>query len=230
MYLPSRVPSRTIYSCFLPFSSFFSNLPSNQMSASKALVFDIGDVLYSWEAPPVGVTTIPPKMLHAMIKTSIWADHDIGKYTEAVCFAKLATEFDRTPAEVDRAISWIRDGLQLNKALAYRLQSLKTDPNVQGLYIMSNISHELLTHLRTKDDGMDWDLFKETFASGEVGLRKPDAAFYDLVLQRVGLSARDVFFVDDKRENVEAAQALGIHGLVYTGMADLELAIKDFLE
>ncbi|KAJ5348982.1 hypothetical protein MYU51_011717 [Penicillium brevicompactum] len=199
------------------------------MAASKALVFDIGDVLYNWEAPPVGTTTIPPKMLHAMIKTSIWADHDIGKYNEAVCFAKLAAEFDRTPAEVDLAISWIRDGLQLNQALVDQLRSLKTNPNVQGLYIMSNISHELLTHLRRKDDGMDWDLFKGTFASGEVGLRKPDAAFYELVLQRVGHPAEDVFFVDDKKENIDAARALGICGVVYTGMADLEVAIKDFL-
>ncbi|KAJ6038265.1 hypothetical protein N7499_004200 [Penicillium canescens] len=199
------------------------------MSISKALVFDIGDVLYGWEAPPLGTTNIPPKMLLAMIATPIWADHDIGKFNEAVCFAKLAEEFDRSPAEVDLAFAMIRDGLQLNKALADLLRSLKTNPNVQALYIMSNISQELFTHLRTRDDGMDWNLFKESFVSGEAGLRKPDAAFYTLVLQRIGLPAENIFFVDDKANNVDAARALGIQGAVYTIMEKLEHAIRDFL-
>lgn len=125
------------------------------MSISKALVFDIGDVLYGWEAPPLGTTNIPPKMLHAMITTPIWADHDIGKFNEAVCFAKLAEEFNQSLTEVDLAFTVIRDGLQLNKALADLLGSLKTNSNIRGLYIMSNISQELFTHLGTRDDGMD---------------------------------------------------------------------------
>ena len=95
---------------------------------------------------------------------------------------------------------------------------------------MSNISHELLTHLRSKDDGMDWSLFTEIFASGEVGLRKPDTAFYQLVLRRVGLPAPSVLFVDDKPGNVDAARALGIQGVVYTGMDHLEAAIRSFLD
>ncbi|KAJ6069135.1 hypothetical protein N7499_011022 [Penicillium canescens] len=129
-------------------------------------------------------------MLLAMIATPIWADHDIGKFNKAVCFAKLAEEFDRSPAEVDLAFAMIRDRLQLNKALA-----------------------DLL-----RDDGMDWNLFKESFVSGEAGLRKLDAAFYTLVLQRIGLPAENIFFVDDKANNVDAARALGIQGAVYTSI------------
>jgi HAD superfamily hydrolase (TIGR01493 family) len=94
---------------------------------------------------------------------------------------------------------------------------------------MSNISQELFTHLGTRDDGMDWNLFKESFVSGEAGLRKPDAAFYTLVLQRIGLPAENIFFVDDKANNVDAARALGIQGVVYTSMEKLEHAIRDFL-
>ncbi|HEX5406559.1 MAG TPA: HAD family phosphatase [Pseudonocardiaceae bacterium] len=49
--------------------------------------------------------------------------------------------------------------------------------------------------------------------SGEVGLRKPDPAIFQLLLDRLGLPARRTAFVDDVPPNVAAAAALGIHAV-----------------
>jgi putative hydrolase of the HAD superfamily len=53
------------------------------------------------------------------------------------------------------------------------------------------------------------EIFETVVDSGFVGLRKPDPAIYELVLERLGLEAPECVFVDDLDVNVEAARALG---------------------
>ena len=48
------------------------------------------------------------------------------------------------------------------------------------------------------------------YFSFEVGMRKPDAEIYLHVLQQNDLSPKRTLFVDDKKENTDAAQALGL--------------------
>lgn len=52
--------------------------------------------------------------------------------------------------------------------------------------------------------------FDEVVASCHLGARKPDAAFYEALLDRLGCTAGEVLFVDDREVNVEAARAVGI--------------------
>lgn len=62
----------------------------------------------------------------------------------------------------------------------------------------------------------DWDrLFDTTVISGEVGLRKPDAAIYTMTCDQLGVGPSDAVFVDDMSPNVEAAEALGMAGVVH---------------
>lgn len=54
------------------------------------------------------------------------------------------------------------------------------------------------------------DRFDRILASYHLGVRKPDPAFYDRLLARLGLPAETVAFVDDREGNVEAARAVGL--------------------
>jgi putative hydrolase of the HAD superfamily len=66
----------------------------------------------------------------------------------------------------------------------------------------------------------DWDrLFDLTVISGEVGLRKPDAAIYRMTCERLGVDPRDAVFVDDMSPNVDAADALGMIGILHRDTA-----------
>jgi putative hydrolase of the HAD superfamily len=59
------------------------------------------------------------------------------------------------------------------------------------------------------------ELFELVVDSSEVGLRKPDPAIYRLTLERLGgVSPERTVFLDDYHANVEAAAALGIHGIL----------------
>lgn len=56
----------------------------------------------------------------------------------------------------------------------------------------------------------------ETFiASCEEGFKKPSLEIYEIVLKRLNLPPEACLFVDDKRVNVEAAEKLGIRGIVF---------------
>ncbi len=69
------------------------------------------------------------------------------------------------------------------------------------------------------------DVFDVVVDSSEVGLRKPDPAIYELTLDRLGVGAGEAVFLDDHPTNVEAAQALGMGGVVVT--ADLDAALDE---
>ncbi len=64
------------------------------------------------------------------------------------------------------------------------------------------------------------------YASFQLHLRKPDPAIYQHVLQAEGYAAQDAVFIDDRMDNVEAANSLGINGIHFTGRAALEIQLK----
>jgi len=52
--------------------------------------------------------------------------------------------------------------------------------------------------------------FNPVILSDEVGLAKPDPAIYELMLKKLGLSARECIYVDDLEHNLPPAQSLGM--------------------
>ena len=76
----------------------------------------------------------------------------------------------------------------------------------------------------------DWPrLFDATVVSHEVGLRKPDPAIYQLALDRLGVEANATVLVDDMQANIEAAEGLGIAGVLHVDVASTEARLKELL-
>jgi len=59
-------------------------------------------------------------------------------------------------------------------------------------------------------------LFDPVVISGEVGLRKPRAEIYELALERLGLPANRVLFVDDAEPNILGARCVGLQAFLHT--------------
>ncbi len=68
-------------------------------------------------------------------------------------------------------------------------------------------------------------VFQYSIFSYEVGLKKPDKRIYEKILSLMKVEAGEAIFVDDFLENIEAANAVGIHGVHFTtteqAMADV---------
>jgi putative hydrolase of the HAD superfamily len=63
------------------------------------------------------------------------------------------------------------------------------------------------------------DLFDEAVISGEVGLHKPQPEIYRLACERLGVEPADSVFVDDLRENVAGAEAIGMTAVLHRDTA-----------
>ncbi|HEX4353725.1 MAG TPA: HAD family phosphatase [Polyangiales bacterium] len=71
-----------------------------------------------------------------------------------------------------------------------------------------------------------------TFVSCKLGLRKPDPAIYRQAAQALSVGPSDCLFIDDRARNCEAARAVGMDALQFTGdVAALraELSHRGFL-
>jgi FMN hydrolase / 5-amino-6-(5-phospho-D-ribitylamino)uracil phosphatase len=63
--------------------------------------------------------------------------------------------------------------------------------------------------------------FERVLASCHLGVRKPDPAFFDRLLEELVLDAPQVLFVDDREENTAAARASGLRAHRFEGAAEL---------
>ena len=55
--------------------------------------------------------------------------------------------------------------------------------------------------------------------SGDVGLRKPDPAIYQLVSDQLGLPLDACAFVDDLQPNIDIARELGMFAVLHTDLS-----------
>jgi putative hydrolase of the HAD superfamily len=77
--------------------------------------------------------------------------------------------------------------------------------------IVSNCSYEAGAVVR--ELGID-QVVDTVILSCEVGLAKPEPAIFRLALDRLGAAADQAVLVDDRPENVESAEQLGLRGLL----------------
>ena len=68
--------------------------------------------------------------------------------------------------------------------------------------------------------------FRDVVVSAEEGVIKPERRIYEIVLQRTGLAAADLLFVDDNPDNIAAAEALGFHTHLFSDPAALRPTIQ----
>ena len=72
--------------------------------------------------------------------------------------------------------------------------------------------------------------FDHIIVSADVKLIKPDPRIYQLTLERIGCQAHEAVFIDDRKINVEAAEALGIKGILFTSKAKTIAALSRILK
>ena len=82
------------------------------------------------------------------------------------------------------------------------------------LYALTNWSHETFPIALGRYDFLGW--FDAIVVSGQERIIKPDPRLYRLLLERYGLRAAELVYVDDKALNAAAATALGMHGIRFT--------------
>lgn len=148
---------------------------------------------------------------------AFWADRaDFDAYLSPVEYweqvgRRLGTAWDQ--ARIQRIWSeGIAMWLSPDPEIVYLIERLRE--RGLRLALLSNMPHDLAGLLRHSPVLAP---FESLFFSCDVGRVKPDSAFYAHALRELGIAPHEALFVDDKEENVLAAERLGIRAHRHTG-------------
>ncbi|MCX4537892.1 HAD-IA family hydrolase (plasmid) [Streptomyces sp. NBC_00841] len=95
------------------------------------------------------------------------------------------------------------------------------------LVLVTNATLELENDLASL--GLE-DFADHVVSSARVGVAKPDRKIYEIAAERAGVAMDRCLFVDDRRENVDAAAALGMTGVHYRESEDLRESVSFLLD
>lgn len=84
------------------------------------------------------------------------------------------------------------------------------------------------SHYENHAERGDYALFDQTYASNKIGEEKPDENFFRVILQAEGVKPQDAFFTDDREENIEVAQRVGINAVLFTSADALKKEWKKY--
>jgi len=117
---------------------------------------------------------------------------------------------------------WFEQDARLDLGLLAQIEALRAG-GLQA-HLATVQEHERADYLWTQL-GLK-DHFDAIHYAADLGWAKPAAEFFKAVEARCGYAPDELFFIDDKLANVEAARALGWHAEVWTGAQTVEALMK----
>ncbi|MEA4890518.1 MAG: HAD-IA family hydrolase [Clostridiaceae bacterium] len=134
-----------------------------------------------------------------------WNKADVGELSSLGLFKELGYKGDLRAIEKEYL-----DSIEINTSFYEIVPALKKH---YRLALLSNDSSEWSSYLRDKFKINDY--FDVIIVSGDVNMKKPDAKIFMLMLDKLGQSASDCIYVDDRRFNLAAAQSLGMDAVLF---------------
>ncbi|WP_019070602.1 HAD-IA family hydrolase [Streptomyces hokutonensis] len=174
-----------------------------------------------------------------LARTANWPEQDLNGFRNAVWNARPAYD----AGQLSDMAYWAKvlgahPGPRLLRQLRDADTEMWTTTDDRVLAVLERAHHSGLplfllsnapAHLSDVLDATDWcrRLMTRAFYSARLQTVKPDPAAYRQALAATGArDPRRVLFVDDRADNCQAAEGLGLRTLHYTGrIADLEAAL-----
>lgn len=135
----------------------------------------------------------------------IWDKADVGEISSLEVLKRLGFTGDLAAIE-----KTYLDTVEVNEDFYAFATEMKKH---YKLALLSNDSGEWSRYFREKFDLNQY--FDVITVSGDVKMKKPNPQIYELTLERLGLVAGDCVYVDDRRYNLSAAEAVGIKAVLF---------------
>lgn len=185
----------------------------------QAVIWDMGGVLVRTEdyhprealAAQFGMTRLE---LEDLVFTGESADlASVGKISYRDHFAQVSRALQLSPQALEafeRAF-WAGDRMdwELISFIKYLRPGLKTG-------LLSNAWSETRFIVERAFSFAFDHVFDTTVFSADVGMMKPQAEIYQLVLERLNCPAERAVFIDDMPGNIEGARVVGLRGIRFT--------------
>ena len=193
----------------------------------KAVVFDIGNVLITWNPE-----RLYDQLLDKVERERIFEAVDLHGMNDRIDRGEPIKETDYATAEkypehADLIRIWHDRWIEMASPLIDGSWAILRKLRSEGIpvYALSNFGVESFAYAETQYPELAE--FDRRYISGHMKTIKPEAKIYEMLEADSGLSGDELFFTDDRAENIEAAVARGWQGHVFTGPDALGAALRD---
>ena len=176
----------------------------------NTIIFDFGDIFINLdkEAPIVAFTKLGLKEWTEDLN-ELNLSFEKGKISELQFIEGFQKHMpNATINEIRKAWNTILLDFPL-----YRLEFLQMLSQKYRLFLLSNTDAIHIDKFQNKA-GMTfyrefYQCFEKVYFSFELGMRKPDVEIFNYLVKKHELTPKRTLFIDDKKENTDAALALG---------------------
>ena len=191
----------------------------------KNIVFDLGGVVFMRDPKKCTEDFLNFfSFVRLEVMPHFWNEYDRGTLTIDEVKEELCRYHNCDRAKVDDYVQLAIDKQEVIAPTEELIHDLKAAG--YRLYVLSNMSKEFIAFLRRVPV---YRYFDGEVVSCEEGVCKPEKEIYELLLERYELTPAETIFIDDRKENVEAAEQVGIEGFWFN-RKDLEGTVDKLSE
>jgi putative hydrolase of the HAD superfamily len=184
----------------------------------RGIIFDVFGVLYHGS---LGYLREIAPAEHLDELNDISHSYDYGYISQSDYFRQVGQLLGKSAGEIAAVC---REQHVRNEALVTYVHTLRP---AYKTAILSNIGRGFVDELFTKSEASS--LFDAEILSSEVGLTKPSPEIYRLAASRLGLDPAECVMIDDIPDNVDGAMAVGMRGIVYQSLAQMDKELSALL-
>jgi glucose-1-phosphatase len=195
--------------------------------SADALLFDLGRVVLDidfsqaiaiWAAH---AGRAPAEIVARFVRDEAYRQHEMGQISDADYFATLRAALGIAISDDQFLEGWNAIFVGEMPGIA---ELLSRAASHLPLYVFSNTNRPHVAHF-SKSYADLLGHFQKLYLSSTIGLRKPDKAAFDHVVNAIGVPASRILFFDDLAENIEGARACGLQAIHVKSSADVAGAL-----
>jgi len=193
----------------------------------RAVIFDVGNVLVQWRPERVYERLVPDAAARAALfarvdfdAMNLRGDRD-GRLADEV--AALAA---RHPDDAPEIIAWHDCWAEMFSPPIAGSFALLAALKAGGVRVVALTNFAADTWERAGEIYPALRDFDDAVVSGRERAVKPEPRIYDILEARTGLLGADLFFTDDRADNIAAAAARGWRTHLFEGAEGLAAALR----
>ncbi len=186
-------------------------------------MFDLGGVVFTWDPDSIIAAVFIDPETRQKVRALIfdhpdWLELDRGTLELDQAIHRAAVRTAMPQAAIERLMRTVPHSLVPIPKTLEILRRIKEKGH--SLFYLSNM-HEASINQMEKQYSL-WSIFNGGLISCRVNLVKPELGMFERLIQKFALDVRQTVFIDDDKENLEAAATIGMRAIRFSDPQQLD--------